>query len=135
MTPHTTRRPLSAHATPTAIRIVLASVGVVAAMMLSACGGGQPAAPENYGEPNPDGEGYYGNFMFGCTGVLPDDDGAYLDVTLASEKFCRCVYDGMVETVPFDDAKRFDEAQAEEKPGEITVPANIAAVQESCSDT
>jgi hypothetical protein len=134
MTAQKTTRLGSLPETPATIRSVLASFAAATALMLTACGGGQPATPDNYGEPNPDGDGYYGNFMYGCTGVLPTD-GAYVDVTLGSEAFCRCVYDGMVETVPFDEAKRFDDAQAESAPGDITIPANIAAVQEGCGDT
>lgn len=106
--------------------LVVALVAVAAA-----CGGGQAAQPDDYGEPNSEGEGYFGNFMYGCTGVQPTD-GKYVDTTLGSQQFCRCVYDGLKETVPFDEAKRFDEAQAKSEPGEISVPNNIEKVQQDC---
>ncbi len=104
---------------------------VIAALALAGCTG-QARQPDNYGSANTDGEGFYGNFMFGCTGVTPVD-GEYQDTTLESQPFCRCVYDGMKETVPFAEAKAFDEAQATAEPGtEISVPPNIAAIQERC---
>ncbi len=104
---------------------------VVAALLLVGCTG-QARQPDNYGSANTDGDGFYGNFMFGCTGVTPVD-GEYRDPTLESQSFCRCVYNGMKETVPFAEAKAFDEAQADAEPGtEIVVPANIAAIQEHC---
>jgi hypothetical protein len=104
---------------------------VIAALALVGCGG-QASQPDSYGDANSEGEGFYGNFMYGCTGVMPVD-GEYRDSTLESQAFCRCVYDGMKETVPFDEAKAFDEAQAAAEPGtEISVPSNIAAVQQRC---
>jgi hypothetical protein len=106
-------------------------VFVIAALVLVGCSG-QASQPDSYGEANSEGEGFYGNFMYGCTGVMPVD-GEYPDPTLESQAFCRCVYDGMKETVPFEEAKAFDEAQAAAEPGtEISVPSNIAAVQQRC---
>ena len=104
---------------------------IIAALALAGCTG-QAQQPDNYGSANTDGEGFYGNFMFGCTGVTPVD-GEYQDTTLESQPFCRCVYDGMKETVPFAEAKAFDEAQAAAEPGtDITVPPNIESIQERC---
>jgi hypothetical protein len=106
---------------------------VIGALALAGCGG-QASQPDSYGSANPDGDGFYGNFMFGCTGVTPVD-GEYRDTTLESQPFCRCVYDGMKETVPFAEAKAFDEAQAAAEPGtDISVPSNIAAIQQRCGD-
>lgn len=105
----------------------------VVAILAGACGGGQQAQPDGYGEPNSDGDGYYGNFMYGCTGVEPVD-GSYRQPTLGSQQFCRCVYDGLKETVPFEQAKRFDEEQAKSEPGEIAVPDNINRIQEKCGE-
>ncbi|CAN5447555.1 hypothetical protein BH10ACT3_BH10ACT3_13500 [soil metagenome] len=105
----------------------------IIAIVAGACGGGQEAPPDDYGEPNSDGKGYYGNFMYGCTGVQPVD-GKYPNPKLGTQQFCRCVYDGLTETVPFDQAKAFDEAQAKARPGEISVPANINRVQEKCGE-
>ena len=103
----------------------------IGALALAGCGG-QQRQPDSYGSANPDGDGFYGNFMFGCTGVTPVD-GEYRDTSLESQPFCRCVYDGMKETVPFAEAKEFDEAQATAEPGtEISVPPNIAAIQQRC---
>lgn len=117
---------IRAHTTSTILVVI-----VVAALTLVGCTG-QARQPDNYGSANPDGDGFYGNFMFGCTGVTPID-GEYPDPTLESQTFCRCVYDGMKETVPFAEAKAFDEAQAAAEPGtEIAVPDNIAAIQERC---
>ena len=114
------------HTTPTIVVVI-----VVAALALVGCTG-QARQPDNYGSANTDGDGFYGNFMFGCTGVTPVD-GEYRDPILESQSFCRCVYNGMKETVPFAEAKAFDEAQADAEPGtEIVVPANIAAIQEHC---
>lgn len=108
-------------------------VAVAAIALLAACGG-QERQPDGYGSANPDGEGYYGNFMYGCTGVEPVD-GRYLEPVLESQQFCRCVYDGMQETVPFADAAAFEEAQAEAEPGNaIEVPSSIASVQEACEN-
>ena len=108
-------------------------VAIAASVVLLGCTG-QARQPDSYGEPNPDGEGFYGNFMFGCTGVEPVD-GDYQDPVLESQAFCRCVYDGMKETVPFSEAKSFDEAQAEVEPGEeLVIPAGIETVRERCAD-
>lgn len=108
-------------------------VAIAASVVLLGCTG-QARQPDSYGEPNPTGEGFYGNFMFGCTGVEPVD-GDYEDPTLESQVFCRCVYDGMKETVPFPEAKAFDEAQAEVEPGEeLDIPRGIETVRERCAD-
>lgn len=110
------------------------TVLAVCAVALAGCGG-QVAAPKNYGEINDEGKDFYGNLMYGCTGVEPNDDGEYVDVELAQPDFCTCLYLGLEETVPFDDTKKFDEAQAEVEDGEeIEVPSNIAKVQSTCSD-
>lgn len=105
----------------------------VAAMSLVGCTGAQQQ-PREYGEVTEDGTGYFGNFMYGCTGVEePNGEGIYEDPTLASDEFCRCVFAGMKETVPFDDAKQFEEDQAETPEGEtIEVPRAIQAVMDSC---
>lgn len=110
-------------------------VAAAAALALGACAGGQPPDPDGYGEINTDNEGYYGNFMFGCTGVQANDDGEYVDVKLEQPDFCTCVYRGMSETVPFEDAKAFDEAQADAPEGEtIELPENIDKVRVACAD-
>ena len=99
---------------------------------LVACTGGE-AEPKDYGEVNTKGEGYYGNFMYGCTGVEPKD-GKYVDVKLESADFCRCVYDGLKEKVPFSDMQEFEKEQADAADGEIVIPKNIATVQDECAD-
>jgi len=109
------------------------SVVLVCAVALVGCGGVE-RDPTEYGGVNSDGDGYYGNLMYGCTGVEPNDQGKYVDVTLGSAAFCTCVFSGMKETVPWEDARDFDQAQAKETAGDITVPGNIAKVQQSCSD-
>lgn len=115
---------------PRRIRTV-AVAAFASAAVLAGCSG-QVRPPTAYGSVNPDGKGYYGNLMYGCTGVQPDADGRYREPTLGSAQFCRCTFDGLKETVPFDEAERFDEAQAKASPGEVTIPANIAKVQENC---
>jgi len=109
------------------------SLLVVCAVALVGCGG-QQRDPSEYGDVNSDGEGYYGNLMYGCTGVEPDDDGKYVNAELENEAFCKCLFNGLKETVPFQDAKKFDEAQAKAEPGELDVPNNIAKVQQKCGD-
>lgn len=110
------------------------SVLAVAAIALAGCGSGQ-AQPRSYGDVTTDGSGYFGNFMYGCTGVsIPnDDDKTYDDGDLGSEDYCKCVFQGMKETVPFDEARDFEEAQADtEKGADITVPRNIETVMDDC---
>ena len=92
-------------------------VAAAAALALGACAAGQPPDPDGYGEINTDNEGYYGNFMFGCTGVQANDDGEYVDVKLEQPDFCTCVYRGMSETVPFEDAKALHEKLQKESVG------------------
>ena len=100
------------------------------AIALSSCGG-TVRDPNEYGDVTTDGTGYYGNLMYGCTGVEPTD-GKYVDVKLESVDYCNCIFDGLKETVPFSDAKAFDKKQATEKAGEIVIPNNIQTVQEKC---
>lgn len=104
---------------------------MVCATALVGCGG-VVRDPTEYGEVNSKGTGYYGNLMYGCTGVQPNDKGVYVDTRLGSADFCKCVFKGLKETVPFPDAKKFDQAQAKEDAGKITAPSNIAKVQENC---
>ncbi len=65
--------------------------------------------------------------MLGCTGhrtrtVTCPEGGE----ELASDKQCQCVYTGLVEKVPFDEAKQFEEQQSEAESGEdIEIPDNI----------
>ena len=107
------------------------SVVLVCAVALVGCGGVE-RDPDKYGDINSKGDGYYGNLMYGCTGVEAGDDGGYADPTLGSRAFCTCLFRGLKETVNFEDAKRFDQQQAKESAGGISVPSNIAKVQETC---
>lgn len=110
-----------------------AALAVAALFLMAGCAPGQ-SQPTGYGEVNDKGDGYYGNFMFGCTGVEPTD-GKYSDVTLENPDFCRCVFDGLKEKVPFDEVKQFEETQAEAADGaDIEIPSNIEAVRASCAD-
>ncbi len=117
---------------PTSRTVRRLSVLAVCAIALAGCGG-QEAAPKDYGEINTKGDGFYGNLMYGCTGVEPTD-GKYVDVKLQEPEFCTCLWRGLKATVPFDDVKKFDEAQAEAEEGEIKVPENIAKVQQRCGE-
>lgn len=110
-------------------------VVIAASMALVGCTSGQKPEPDNYGEINTENEGYYGNLMFGCTGVEANDDGKYVDVKLENPDFCTCIFRGMKETVPFPDAKQFDEQQAEAEEGTtIELPANINKVRTTCAE-
>ena len=106
----------------------------VAAIALSGCAGGQPQ-PTEYGDANTENDGYFGNFMLGCTGI--EAEGGEYDpekIEFESEEYCRCVFAGMKETVPFAEAKAFEAAQAEAESGDdITVPKNIQAVMDDCA--
>lgn len=107
----------------------------VAAVALAGCTVGQPRDPGEYGEINTNNEGYYGNLMFGCTGVRANDAGEYVDVKLESPDFCTCVFRGMKETVLFSEAQAFDKAQAEAEEGEtIELPENIDRVRTTCAE-
>lgn len=115
------------------LRVLL--VAVVAATALAGCSNGQQAQPKNYGDINTKNEGYYGNLMFGCTGVEANEDGEYVDVKLESPDFCTCIFRGMKETVPFSDAQEFDEQQADAEEGtDIELPANIDKVRTTCAE-
>ena len=117
---------------PRHVRLLIA--GLVASVALVGCTG-QQADPSEYGDVNTENDGYYGNFMFGCTGVEANDDGEYVDVKLENPDFCTCVFEQMKQTVPFADAKAFDEAQADAEEGtEITIPSNIDSAREACAD-
>jgi len=106
---------------------------VVALLAVTGCVGLEPN-PGNYGEVNPNNDGYYGTFMFGCTGVEANEDGEYVDWTLENPEFCTCVFEGLSERVPFSEMQALEEAQAEAEPGEFTLPRNVDSVRQSCSN-
>jgi hypothetical protein len=86
-------------------------------------------------QPTEYGKDYRENFMLGCTGV--DTEGNVPDggEELASESVCECIYQGLVEKVPFDEAKEFEEQQSEAESGsDIEVPDNIQTVIDDCAD-
>ena len=117
----------------TARALIVTAVASVA--LLGCTAGGQAAQPKEYGDINTDNEGYYGNLMFGCTGVQANAAGKYVDVELESAPFCTCVFRGMKETVPFSEAKAFDEQQADAPDGEtIKLPSSIDKVRTTCAD-
>ena len=107
------------------IRLLLLPV-VGALLLLTACGA--QTQPTGYGDD------YKNNFMFGCEqqAKIPEDvEGG----PQAPKDYCTCVYKGLVEKVPFDDAKKFEDQQADEDAGQIKVPKNIQAVFDSCKTT
>ena len=113
------------------------SLLAVSAVVLVGCAGGQPQ-PREYGEVNTNNEGYYGNFMLGCTGVEANGSGDYVpedgEQLLMPVDYCRCVFEGMKETVPFAEARVFEEAQADAEEGsDITIPKAIQSVMDDCS--
>lgn len=112
------------------------SMIAVVSIALTGCAGGQPQ-PRDYGEANTNNEGYFGHFMLGCTGVEAED-GEYRDPTVASEDYCRCVFDGLKDPgdgVPFSEMQAFETAQAEaENSEDIKVPRNVQRVMDRCAD-
>ncbi len=75
--------------------------------------------------------------MLGCTGIDPDTgevpNGGEV---LAPEDDCVCIYDNLEEKVPFDEAKEFEEQQAEAESGQdIEIPDNIAAIIDDCTSS
>ena len=55
---------------------------------------------------------------------------------LAPEDDCVCIYDNLEEKVPFDEAKEFEEQQAEAESGQdIEIPDNIAAIIDDCTSS
>lgn len=116
---------------PRLSRLLVATAA--AAISLAGCSGAQ-SDPTEYGSINDQNEGYYGNMMFGCTGVEANEDGEYVDETLEKPNFCRCVFRGMKETVPFGEARAFDEDQAAAQDGaDISIPRKIDAVRAACA--
>ena len=97
---------------PRLSRLLVATAA--AAISLAGCSGAQ-SDPTEYGSINDQNEGYYGNMMFGCTGVEANEDGEYVDETLEKPNFCRCVFRGMKETVPYG--------------ADISIPRKIDAVR------
>lgn len=87
-------------------------------------------------QPTGYGDDYRDNFMLGCTGVDPDTGESPEGYEqLATEKQCACVYEGLEEKIPFDEAKEFEDAQAEADSGaDIEVPDNIAKVFADCEN-
>ena len=131
--PTSERRPRPSHGTAGAARRSRGRAGVVglvvaaAAMLLPACAG--PTQPKEYGD------AYRANFMIGCTGVEPNAEGQFVDPSLGTVPYCECVYQGLVDTVPFDQVESFEQQQAEAEAGQIVVPANIQAVYDRCKQS
>jgi hypothetical protein len=98
---------------------------VVVLGLLAGCG--EQTQPTGWG---PD---YKANFMFGCHEQvkIPEDQAGGPQ---APKDYCECVYDGLHEKVSFDDVKAFEDKQADEKAGEISVPKNIQAVFDKCKE-
>jgi hypothetical protein len=75
------------------------------------------------------------NLLGGCRGVPANDDGKYVDVKLESPSYCTCLFRGMKETVPFAEAKEFEEQQADAEEGaDIELPASIDKVRTTCAE-
>jgi len=108
------------------LRLVVLLVACILAAT-TACSG--QTQPREYGEK------YEANFMIGCTGVEPNAEGVFSDPSLGTVPYCECVYDGLVEKVPFDQVEEFEKQQATEEAGQIVVPAPIQAVYDGCVQT
>lgn len=74
---------------------------------------------------------YEKNFIFGChtQQSIPEDSAGGPQ---SSEDYCKCVYKGLVDRVPKEQVKEFEEKQAEQDAGEIEVPKPIQSVFDSC---
>ena len=106
---------------------VLALVAIVVGMVLPLACGVNPQ-PKEYGDD------YRANFMLGCTGREPNGDVPDGGEVLASKKVCACIYDGLEETVPFDEAKDFEDKQSKAESGaDIEVPKNIQSIIDGCA--
>ena len=111
---------------PRSFRSILFAVAA-ASLLLTACG--QHTQPTEYGD------AYEANFMTGCHSqkVVPEENPKVTTLGPQSSKdFCKCVYDGLVKKVPFEDAKKFEEQQATEDAGNISVPKPIKSVIDGC---
>ena len=107
------------------IRVAFVALCVSAVAVIPGCG--QQQQPTEYGKD------YRENFMLGCTGKDKDGKVPSDGEVLASDAYCVCVYDGLHETVPFDEVRKFEEQQAEVDSGEeIEVPKNIQKVFDGC---
>lgn len=119
-------RPLGS---PRSLSLLLALI----VMVVAGCGG-TVRQPTSYGDVNSKGEGFYGNLMYGCTGVEPDEKGRYVNEKLSSSDYCKCLFEGLKNKVPFDEVRDFEQVQADAKAGtEPEVPKRIAQVREDCS--
>lgn len=106
----------------------MATFGLAAMLTIIVSSCGVNPQPTGYGD------AYRDNFILGCTGVDPETGESPEGYEqLASEKQCTCVYEGLVEKVPFDEAKDFEDAQAKAESGsDIKVPDNIAEIFDGC---
>lgn len=105
---------------------------VAGAVLVTGCSSSM-RQPTDYGEVNAEGTGFYGNFMYGCTGVQPVD-GKYKNPELNSESYCKCLFEGLKDKVPFDEVRDFEEKQAAADEGnEPEVPKGIEAVRRDCA--
>lgn len=110
-------------------RSILLGLALASLLALTACG--QQTQPTDYGEQ------YEKNFMFGCheqADVPEEDPDQTTPGPQSGTDFCQCVYDGLEEQVPFEQAKAFEEQQAEDDAGDIEVPKPIQSVIDSCTD-
>lgn len=115
------------------VRSLRAVVVLVAATLaVSGCVGTEPTFG-GYGDVGDTG-GYYGTFMFGCTGVEPNEAGEYVNHTLESQEFCRCVFEGLSARVPFPEVQALEREQAEADSGEFTLPRSIDSVRQECAE-
>jgi hypothetical protein len=106
---------------PRPARLLLLPVVAAVAVFVTGCGA--QTQPTSYDD------AYEANFTFGCKQQAADEGGPQ-----APEDYCKCVLDGLKDKVPFDDAKKFEEQQAEETAGDIKVPKNIQSVFDSCTE-
>jgi hypothetical protein len=108
---------------------VLAVALVASLAVLSSCGGVK-TDPRDYGAD------YEANFMLGCTGIETSDSTSTIPEggeKLAPKSYCECVYKGLEQKVPFEEAKKFEDDQAKAESGQdIKVPKNIQAVFDGC---
>ncbi|UDY37240.1 hypothetical protein [Dermatobacter hominis] len=112
---------------PRSLRSILLGLALAALLALTACGQQRQAEPYS--------EDYQENFMFGCREQreVPEDDPDDPQAGPQSpEDYCKCVYDAMEKKIPAEQAKEFEEQQADEDAGEIEVPKALQSIFDDC---
>ena len=110
---------MSAPAPPPTRRRARYAVGVALAVLLLGACTGRPPTPTSYGDTT------QRNFSRGCLAEARQKDSGISD----PEQYCKCVYDKIVDTIPFD---RFKEVNSDlsDEPGPL--PSDLLKIRDSC---